>query len=85
MKKSALTLAFVLRTTTVPLVSAVSPGAEVSKTGHSVVRTGRHMATGTSHVMHKKTFAHRTTGSANRVTTKRTTKMVRHRSVGMAK
>ena len=64
-----------------PLVSTVNAGTEVSKAGHSVARTGRHMATGTSHVMHK-TFAHRTTGSANRVTTKRTTKMVTHRSVG---
>ena len=79
MKKSALTLAFVLGAA-LPLVSAVNPGTEVSKAGHSVARTSRHMATGTSHVMHK-TFVHRTTGSANRVTTKRTTKMVTHRSV----
>ena len=80
MKKSALTLAFVLGAA-LPLVSAVSPGTEVSKAGHSIVRTSRHMATGTSHVMHK-TFAQDTTGSANRVTTKRTTKMVTHRSMG---
>jgi len=80
MKKSALTLAFVLGAA-LPLVSALNPGTEVSKAGHSVTKTSRHMATGTSHVMHK-TFAHRTTGSANRVTTKRTTKMVTHRSVG---
>ena len=80
MKKGALTLVFVLGAA-LPLVSAVNPGTEVSKAGHSVARTSRHMATGTSHVMHK-TFAHHTTGSANRVITKRTTKMVTHRSVG---
>jgi hypothetical protein len=80
MKKSALTLAFVLGAT-LPLISAVNPGTEVNKVGDSVARTSRHMATGTSHIMHK-TFTHRTTGSANRVTTKRSTKMVTHRSVG---
>jgi hypothetical protein len=76
-------LVFVLGAS-LPLVSAVNSGAEVSKAGHSVARTSRHMATGTSHIMHKG-FAHRTTGSANRVTTKRTKKWSRTAAWGMAR